>query len=306
MISKILDTAVGKVEFTRHRGKGTPIFFIHGTPGNYSQAQIYLKELIDDGYDVISISRPGYGYTESRFFSKTFIRQARIIEAVMDRLRIDKVYIYAVSGGAAIAYKFLNLFSHRCKGVILESPVLGVWAQNKKNYKDYLLNMMYVSRYISKAGRLLFRYFPVISITMLLQYFGHFSYPQALAMAKEINRNTHLKDKLYLLFKTAYPEDHREGFVNDLEELSADTLYSPNNTIPTLLIHGDMDREIAIQPIRNYFEGLKNVTIFEVKDGHHLLMIDKSRRKVVDQVEEFIDEIEVSNANINIRNNQST
>lgn len=292
-----IQTNQGNIEYVYHKGAGIPVFFIHGTPGDYSQVYFYLKEMIESGYPVVSISRPGYGSTSSTSISKCFMQQAKVIESVIDHLGIPKVVLYAVSGGSAISYRFVDLYPERCMGMILESPVVGSWKQNKGGPIDFLVSSMYVNDRISSLGKVTLNWFPKLFIALCLMHFGNYTVKEVYrVVSRMLLDRSSVIGKFSILLDTTVPRRHKQGYLNDLSELKDDVNYPKHTDLPILIINGELDRETPIELARIFFSRLKESSLYEVKSGHHLLPLIPDRRCVDKEAMKFLGSISKRNS----------
>ena len=75
----------------------TPLLFVHGWPGSFSEVQKMLPELNKAGFHVVAPSLAGYGfssYTDRKGFKHP--QHAEVLHKVMQRLGYDK---YVAQGG---------------------------------------------------------------------------------------------------------------------------------------------------------------------------------------------------------------
>ncbi len=98
------------------KGKGEPILFIHGWAGglNIWQQQI---DFFSKGFLTIALDLPGHGKSS---WQESNVKQIAFdIALILDRIRIEKATIIAVSFGGLIAIQFAYAFPDRVKRLIL-------------------------------------------------------------------------------------------------------------------------------------------------------------------------------------------
>ena len=96
-------TASGPVEYAE-RGRGEPILAIHGTLGGWDQGLVAAEYLRVNGFRIIAPSRPGYLGTPLST-GQTFAQQGDALAALLDALGIDRIVVFAVSGGGPAGYE---------------------------------------------------------------------------------------------------------------------------------------------------------------------------------------------------------
>jgi pimeloyl-ACP methyl ester carboxylesterase len=86
--------------FLRH-GEGPAVLIIHGTPGGYDQAMLWGSSLVEEDFEIIAPSRPGYLRTPLSAGRRP-AEQADTLAALIDTLGIPGVAILASSSGARV------------------------------------------------------------------------------------------------------------------------------------------------------------------------------------------------------------
>lgn len=99
-----------KISFAKYGdATGKPIFFFHGTPGSRKEISHCHQLANQQGYQVISLDRPGMGYS-SLNRQQTLLSWANDVADIAAQLHFDKFSIMGHSGGgpfvAACAYSF--------------------------------------------------------------------------------------------------------------------------------------------------------------------------------------------------------
>lgn len=116
------------------RGEGEIILSVHGIFGGYDQAYDTCKNFSSD-YRIIAPSR--FGYLGSDILGNgTPAEQASAYVELLDKLRIDKVYLLATSAGGSIAIRFALDYPERTKGLILYCSAMP-YAEEPKKYSEY-------------------------------------------------------------------------------------------------------------------------------------------------------------------------
>lgn len=119
MDSQLTQTPQGPVEFQR-KGAGIPLLQFHGTPSSYRgnlNFPIY-QSLFDQGFELISPSRPGYMRTPLST-GRTPAAQADAFSALVSQLGYDKVVVVGISGGGPSALAFAERHPDQCRALVL-------------------------------------------------------------------------------------------------------------------------------------------------------------------------------------------
>jgi len=100
---RTVSTDSGPIEYAE-RGSGEPILAIHGTLGGWDQGLVAAEYLRVNGFRIIAPSRPGYLGTPLST-GQTFAQQGDALAALLDVLEIDRIIVFAVSGGGPAGYE---------------------------------------------------------------------------------------------------------------------------------------------------------------------------------------------------------
>ncbi|MEZ3117464.1 alpha/beta fold hydrolase [Halobaculum sp. MBLA0147] len=82
------------------RADGTPVVFLHGTPGSRRLASLFGDAAAAAGVRLLAPERPGYGDSPPAP-DRTVADGARLVAAVLDDAGVDSAPVVAFSGGAA-------------------------------------------------------------------------------------------------------------------------------------------------------------------------------------------------------------
>ncbi|RHW35042.1 alpha/beta hydrolase [Lysinibacillus yapensis] len=108
--------------FYEIKGKGIPIVFIHPpllTSANFR----YQMEHLSKKYQVITFDIRGHGGSSPSMEPITFPLIAQDILALIDHLKINKIFLCGYSAGGNIALDFLQRYSERAFGGIVISAL---------------------------------------------------------------------------------------------------------------------------------------------------------------------------------------
>jgi 2-hydroxy-6-oxonona-2,4-dienedioate hydrolase len=117
--SQLISSPYGDIEFTGG-GSGPPVLVIHGSGGGFDQAEVLARAVLGDQFHWIAPSR--FGYLRSTFRpGATFDDQAHAYAFLLDRLRIDRAAVVALSHGGPSALLFAVLHPERVTSLTLIS-----------------------------------------------------------------------------------------------------------------------------------------------------------------------------------------
>lgn len=92
--------------------EGTPLIFFHGFPGSHRQSAILDKWVNEFNLRVLSIDRPGYGFSPA-MKNPDLREMMKHLEKELAQRKIDKFYLLGVSGGNPSAVTAAGFFGER-------------------------------------------------------------------------------------------------------------------------------------------------------------------------------------------------
>lgn len=112
-------TALGPIEYI-DIGSGPVVVAIHGAMGGCDQSLILAKTVLNGGYRILAVSRPGFLGTPTGSGSSP-VEQAALVAALLGALDIPKASLIAISGGGPAALSFCLQYPERCEKLVLIS-----------------------------------------------------------------------------------------------------------------------------------------------------------------------------------------
>jgi pimeloyl-ACP methyl ester carboxylesterase len=109
----------------------TVVLFIHGFPGCGDQAKLITTAPSIDSFRLIAIDRPGYGQSDFQQGLTPLKFAEQMVEILAD-LKIDKLRLLSVSGGAPYALALAHLLGDR---VVRMCSIAGVAPLTRKNFR---------------------------------------------------------------------------------------------------------------------------------------------------------------------------
>jgi pimeloyl-ACP methyl ester carboxylesterase len=122
-IGKFLEVEGNRIHYL-DVGEGRPILFIHGLGGWLQQLSHPLFERLGGNYRLISLDRPGSGYsTRAKGLTGRLPEQADQLAAFIDALGLDRPMLVGHSLGGAIALTVALRHPDKISGLALISPL---------------------------------------------------------------------------------------------------------------------------------------------------------------------------------------
>lgn len=118
--SSIAETAMGPIEYACE-GSGEAVLAIHGAGGGYDQGLLVARNVLSNGFRLISPSRFGYLRTPVPEDRSTEA-QADAHAALLDYLEVAKCIVVGISAGAPSAIDFARRYPERTSALILVVP----------------------------------------------------------------------------------------------------------------------------------------------------------------------------------------
>jgi pimeloyl-ACP methyl ester carboxylesterase len=261
--SQVAETACGPIEYAR-AGKGYPLLMVHGAMGGFDAGLSMARPFIEEGFQVISISR--FGYLRSPLpADATLNRQADAYACLLDTLGIQQAAVMSVSGGSTSSIRFAARYPERITALILISPAapgkIKVEAPPRALFDHFLRNDFAYWSFITYLR-------PVMQSVI--------GVPKGFALTTEMTA-----DVKNILAQTLPASERMDGFIYDnfgitdefYEEISETSPY-PLDTIETpVLVINAMDDPLAVpENVRGLAEKFHNVNLMIVPDGGHLLL----------------------------------
>jgi pimeloyl-ACP methyl ester carboxylesterase len=113
---RTVSTASGSIEYAE-RGRGEAVLSIHGTLGGWDQGLVAAEYLRVNGFRIVAPSRPGYLGTPLST-GRIFAQQGDALAALLDVLEIDRIIVFAVSGGGPAGYELAARHADRVSTLV--------------------------------------------------------------------------------------------------------------------------------------------------------------------------------------------
>lgn len=214
-------------------GKGQPLVLIHGWPLSHEMWEYQINDLVDAGFRVIAYDRRGFGKSSKPHYGYDYDTLTDDLKALLDNLDLQDVTLvgFSMGGGEVVKY-FSRYGGERVSRVVLISsvtPYLLKTEDNPDGVKESVFEEMMTNM---KEDRINFL------DTFGKQFFG----------VNLVNKpiSTPLLEYYRMLCSFASPKATQEcakafaytDFRGDMAAVN----------VPTLIIHGDSDKTVPIEP----------------------------------------------------------
>ncbi|NLX61835.1 MAG: alpha/beta hydrolase [Tissierellia bacterium] len=108
----------GKNIYYREFGKGNPIVFLNGLMMNTS-SWLHLVKYVSKNYRMILIDLIDQGRSDSYEANYTIDTQADILNAFLEKLKIEKINLLGISYGGRVALTYAIKYKNKVKSLIL-------------------------------------------------------------------------------------------------------------------------------------------------------------------------------------------
>ena len=245
-------------------GEGKTIVFIHGWPLSGSMWEYQVTDLTKKGYRCITYDRRGFGKSDRPFKKYDYNTLAGDLNALMNELNLENVALVGFSmGGGEIAKYFSIYGGARVSKVILVSAVVPYMLKTSDN-PDGVPQEQFETM---TKGMLNDR--PAFMEDFGKVFFGDSLLHHPVSDAFLANNLTKVMDASPIATLECAKSFSSTDFRPDVVKIN----------VPTLIIHGDKDKTVPIQPTGNESAKLIKGSRLVVYEGapHGLWYTDRER-----------------------------
>ncbi|QVY62377.1 alpha/beta fold hydrolase [Cytobacillus gottheilii] len=262
-------------------GEGEPILVMHGGHSNCYEEFGY-KSLLDNGFSIITPSRPGYGRTVKEI-GENLASACEYYLDLLNQLGIDKLHVIGISAGGPSAIYFAAHYPQHVKTLILQSAVTKEWLTPEDlTYK--LAHVIFHPRIEKTTWTLLSRInqlFPAFIFKQMFSSFSSLSYREA---KKRIGTND-----IEEVRKMNNRQRSGHGFLIDLKQVNE----LPGNELekvlcPTLILHSAFDGSVPLEHAYYAAEKISDAKIYVLDSWGHLIWLGKSASDMNEALMEFL------------------
>lgn len=278
----LAETALGPIEyFQRDRG-GDPnkvIVTLHGAMGGYDQSDILGRTIGPDGYRYISISRPGYLRTPLQG-RETPEKQAGLIAALLDVLHVNRVIVFAISGGGYSALHFALRHRSRCKSLVLCSTTGG----RNRTPIPFSFNVMKILARLPFFTNMMRKRIEKNIENSLKR---SVSFPDILSRIIKDKQTMELFKELSVGVTNDMPM-RLPGTVNDIRVTQTHDYALDRIKVPSLIVHGSDDPHVPFNEHgRRLAEEIPDAKLYVAEKGEHAAVFTH-RTEVKTAVADFL------------------
>lgn len=264
--SEVIETALGRIEYTVYGSTGPLLLFLHGQPGGYDQGSVLAEAAVQHGFRLITVSRPGYLRTPLAV-GQSPGEQADACAALLDALGSERVAVVSLSGGGPAGIQFALRHPDRCSALVAIAVVSG----QKGPPTEFLGRLLQTKLLTSDfAGWLI-----GTAVKRRPDLLGQALVPDVAAQAAVLSDPVK-RAALYGIAQTGIqlPAQRRRGSENDVAQFAALPIY-PVETIrvPTLVIHGTADKLVPYSHALFLAENVPGAELEAIVDGTHAIIV---------------------------------
>ena len=288
--SQVATTKSGPIEYIRH-GEGPAVLVFHDAPGGYDQGAALAGFLVDEGFQVISPSRPGYLRTPLET-GITPENQADAAAQLLDSLDIGQTAVLGFGWGGPVALEFARRFPQRTNALVFvgaavgrlnppTAPAVPFPQAVGEGLTGDVGSWLYVRLSENDPAAALRAAFSTASIggseTREIWAGLVLDNPDQLALFRS-------------LALSLSPISPREmGLRNDLLQVRAfPEIPFQSITTPVLIVHGGLDKAIPVAPVEAAKSKLPNSELLLFPDDGHLVFLGRGATIAEDRITAFL------------------
>ncbi|MEO9853062.1 MAG: alpha/beta hydrolase [Reichenbachiella sp.] len=121
----------------------TTAIFVHGAPGSSSAfIDYFYDQELKSKVNLVSIDRPGYGYSGFGNAEPSLLEQAKVVNALVAHLKLNQVILVGHSLGAPIIVKAFFEQPERYAGLVLVAGSVDPEQEAQEWYRPWLRNRL--------------------------------------------------------------------------------------------------------------------------------------------------------------------
>jgi pimeloyl-ACP methyl ester carboxylesterase len=287
----VIETTTGKIHY-KLTGEGPVLFFMHGGPGGIDQG-FFLESLVEEGYSLLVVSRPGYLRTP--FVPLSYEEQVDQYVELLDKLTIDKVVIMGYSAGGPLALYFANKYPERTHALVMEAGVSTRFEVANEAPDSFWMKLLTSDRIqdflswitvkiIKLAFKMIFK--SIVRLETLLDKEGIKEFTDLVSNDKARRRWV-----MKLLDTTMPMSIRKHGLNHDIELLtSIEKIPVDNINVKSLLVYSKEDNDVKWLNAEYLTNNLKDFELL-VTHGGHMMWIGENMDEIKTKRIEFLKSI---------------
>jgi len=282
--SHTVQTSRGPMEIAR-QGEGPPVLIVHGLMGGYDQGLLFADALVKNGFEVISVSRPGYLLTPLST-GKTPEEQAQALIALLNALSIQKAVVMGISAGGPCSIDLALDHPDRVAGLILLSAVSGPLTRGQPSATQKLHRGAELHPYKwdfdALLGSISVRFNPKPALDWTLSLTLSHNPKTRQIVTETVLASPDQKALLDHMIDGVFPlSEKTKGVRNDLAQIrTMSDLPLGKIAVPTLIIHGNADRLVPYATAVAAQKSIPGSVLVTIPEGGHLVQLGPNAPEV--------------------------
>lgn len=277
MKSQFAQTMKGPIEYTL-QGHGPAVLVCHGTSENcYSGSS--LAPLLDAGFSLLTVSRPGYGRTPSDV-GRSNVEAADALVALLDQLEIPQCSLIAISGGGPTGVTLAANYPERVNSLVLIAA--NTYTENRQNEPGYASQKAFYGPLHGLFWGMLRLFSTISPYKAALQTLTIFSTHDPKETISRLS-----SEDIRALSHFFHGQSSRQGALNDLTHVVTREVMQ-KITSPTLIIHSREDASIPFHHAEWSLENIPNARLCESGSTGHFYWIGPDYERISDSMIDFL------------------
>ncbi|QSB16251.1 alpha/beta hydrolase [Natronosporangium hydrolyticum] len=261
------ETDRGPIEYDLYGDEGPVVLSMHAGLGGADQGRLFARWLQDDGYRILSPSRPGYLGTPLSS-GRTLEAEADLLAALLDELDIDRVGVFAVSAGAPAAYTFAARHPGRVWGLV---SVGGVSLPDIDASPSSPLQTAFMNAIGQKLATLTASISLRTIVSGTLDETSTFTDEQKAERVDFIMHTEDARRFFTAIFDATFPYQKRmPGTDHDLLRTRDMSIAFDRISAPTLIVHGTHDGDVPFEHAEHAAAQIAGAWLHRMSDEEHL------------------------------------
>ncbi|MCW3814736.1 alpha/beta hydrolase [Micromonospora sp. DR5-3] len=264
---RTVETTRGPIEYDLYGTTGPVVLSVHAGLGGADQGRLFASWLQDDGFRILSPSRPGYLGTPISS-GRTLDEQADLLAALLDELGIDRVGVFAVSAGGPVGYTFAARHPHRVWGLV---SISGVSLPDPDAETSSPLRATFMNAIGQKVAKLTASASLESIVSGTLDETSTFTAEQKAERVDYIVRTKEVRRFFSAMFDATFPYEKRmSGTDNDAWQTRTMDIPFGRIAAPTLIVHGTRDGDVPFVNGENAAAHIRGAQRQWLPDEDHL------------------------------------
>lgn len=243
--------------------EGTPVVFLHGTPGSRLLARLYADDALEQGVRVLSFDRPGYGRSPP-WRDRSIGGSEKIVPVLLNDVDAENAGLIAFSGGSRHAARIAATNDDRITGVDFVSGATPPALSDRRPPLQRLLGTMAMS--VPPILRLLLRGQVWLADRRDPEFIVR-QYTSTTARGEISSGNRELVRDDFIEALASQRTGTIAEFRDNVSEWSIDLT---EIDIPIRFWHGTEDTNVPIEDARQSAAAIPTAELREVPDTDHL------------------------------------